>query len=122
MNRVSLVGRLAYDLELKKTQGGTDFVNFTVAIKKYGDGTDFIPCVAWNKQAEFLSSYAKKGNRVSVDGRLSQRQYENQDGKKVNVVEVIADQVELLESKPKEEPTFDVGKKLVVDVDNDLPF
>lgn len=118
MNRVNLVGNLTFDLELKKTSGGTDFVNFTVAIKKYGDGTDFIPCVAWNKQAEFLTTYAKKGNRVSVDGRLSQRQYENADGKKVNVVEVVADQVELLERKEKKDDTF----KLTEVVDEDMPF
>jgi len=126
MNRVNLVGRLSNDIELKTTQSGKYVVSFTVAINKFGDGADFIPCVAWNKSAEFLSNYAKKGNRVSVDGRLSQRTYETKDGQNRSVLEVVVDQVELLESKSSEskpkvvDVEFDTGP--LIEIEDDMPF
>lgn len=123
MNRITLVGRLTSDVESRKTQNGKDVANFSIAVDRIGEGADFINCVVWNKTAEFLSTYAKKGNRVAVDGKLSTRSYENQEGKKVYVVEVVADFVDLLESKPKEStPDFNVGSRNVVNVDEDLPF
>ncbi len=126
MNRVNLVGRLSNDIELKTTQSGKYVVSFTVAINKFGDGADFIPCVAWNKSAEFLSNYAKKGNRVSVDGRLNQRTYETKDGQNRSVLEVVVDQVELLESKSSESKSkvvdveFDTGP--LIEIEDDMPF
>lgn len=121
MNRVLLVGNLVRDIELKKTTSGKDVTNFTIAINNFSDDVSYIDCVAWNKQAEFLSNYAKKGNKIGVDGRLSQRSYQKQDGTKANVIEVVVDQVELLERR-KEETTFDTGGKNVVNADTDLPF
>jgi single-strand DNA-binding protein len=119
MNRVNLIGNLTKDVELKQTQSGKSVVSFSIAVNGYGDNVDFINCVAWNKTAEFLSSYATKGAKLGVDGRISTRSYENSEGKKVNVVEVVADQVDLLTPRDTD-PKFDTGPK-VVDKD-DLPF
>lgn len=128
MNRVVLVGRLTKDLELTKTQTDKSVVKFTLAVDKFGDGADFINCVAWNKSAEFLSQYAKKGNMVGVDGRISTRSYDDKDGRKVYVTEVVAEQVNLLESRKvesvsKEEvPSKENNYGYHGPVDDDSPF
>lgn len=122
MNRVALVGRITKEVELKKTQTGKDVANITVAVDKIGGEADFINVVVWNKTAEFLSKYAKKGSRVSVDGRIQTRTYDDQNGKKVYVFEVVADYVDLLENKEKEKDVeFDIGTHNVTKKD-DLPF
>ncbi len=102
VNRVVLVGRLTKDPELKKTQTGKSLVNFTVAVnRRYGqqEQTDFINCVTWEKSAEYLSQYAKKGAMISVEGRISSRSYDDNSGKKVYVTEVVSENVQLLESR-----------------------
>ena len=76
LNNVTLVGNLVRDVEIKTTQSGSNYVNFTIAVDrsykdKNGDRpTDFIRCVAWNGSAEFLNNYASKGDRISVQGDL----------------------------------------------------
>lgn len=102
VNRVVLVGRLTKDPELKKTQTGKSLVNFTVAVnRRYGqqEQTDFINCVTWEKSAEYLSQYAKKGAMISVEGRISSRSYDDNSGKKVYVTEVVSENIQLLESR-----------------------
>ncbi len=103
VNRVILVGRLTKDPELRRTQSGKSVASFTVAVnRRYGqqDQADFINCVAWEKTADFLSQYAKKGAMVSVEGRISTRNYDDvSTGKKVYVTEVVSDNVQLLESR-----------------------
>lgn len=107
LNQVALIGRIAQDLELKKveTQDGSKSVcNFRLAVtrdrkdKKTGDyGADFISCVIWGKQAENLYEYQKKGKLILVTGRIQVRDYENQEGKKQYVTEVLADDTKYLE-------------------------
>ena len=110
MNKVTLTGRITKDPEKKTTQSGLSVVSFTVACDrrfKNSDGsksTDFIQCVAWRTQADYLANYGAKGMRVGVLGSIQTRSYEDQSGTRVNVVEVVADEVELLESKQKAEP------------------
>lgn len=100
-NRVVLVGRITKDPELRKTQSQQiSYVMFTLAVnKKFNqqqDNADFISCVAWDKKAEFLSNYIKKGALLIVEGRLQTRKYEASDGVRV-ITEVICDDVQPLE-------------------------
>lgn len=111
INRVILVGRLARDPELRKTQTGISKTSFTVACDKIGDGADFIDCVAWRQPADFLSQYGKKGNLIGVDGRLSTRTYEK-DGRTVKVTEVTADNVKLLSRNEQQAPEEDLEELL----------
>ena len=97
------IGRLTRDPELRKTESGTSVVSFTVAVNRRfnREETDFINVVAWNQTADFLAKYGDKGALVGVEGRIQTRNYEDKDGKMVYVTEVVADNVQLLESKAK---------------------
>ena len=105
INRVVLVGRLTRDpAELRRSANNVAVTSFTVAVDNRfarGEerGADFIPCVVFNKTAEFVDLYCKKGSLVGVEGRLQSRSYDDKDGKRVYVVEVVCDNVQLLESK-----------------------
>lgn len=105
INNVVLVGRLTKDPDLRYTTSGTGVATFTLAVNRNftsADGTreaDFINCVIWRKPAETLANYAKKGVLIGVTGRIQTRSYDNQQGQKVYVTEVIADNFQLLESK-----------------------
>ena len=138
LNRVVLVGRLTRDPELRYTPNGVAVANFTLAVNRPftnqegNQDADFINCVVWRKPAENLANYMKKGNQIGVDGRIQTRTYDDKDGKKVYVTEVVADSVQFLESRQKEkqpktaveaynEQIEKVGKPIHVD-DSDLPF
>jgi len=103
LNRVILIGNLAQDPELRYTPDGKPVVNFTLAVSRpftnpNGErGVDFIPVVVWRKQAERCSEYLMKGSQVAVEGRLQVRSYEDRDGIKRKVSEVIAWRVEFLQ-------------------------
>ena len=106
MNRVFLIGRLTKDPELRYTTGNNAAVcNFTIAVDRTFQGqngereADFIPVVVWNKQAENVKNYLTKGSQVAVEGRMQVRNYEDQNGQKRYVTEVIANSVEFLGSK-----------------------
>ena len=101
MNTINITGRLAADPELKSTQSGKSVCSFRLAVSRprVKDKTDWIPCTAWNHSAEYLCKYAKKGNRVGVSGVLTSREYEDKNGNKRVVLEVVTDSVELLESR-----------------------
>ena len=104
MNKVILIGRLVKDPEMRYTQSGKGVCSFNLAVdrrfSKEGQQTaDFIPIVAWNKLAEICGDNLVKGRRISVEGRMQVRNYDAQDGTKRYVTEVIADEVEFLDSK-----------------------
>jgi single-strand DNA-binding protein len=105
MNRVFLVGRLTKDPDLRYTPSGVAVANFTVACNRpytnqQGDReADFINCVIWRKPAENLANYMKKGSLIGVEGRIQTRSYDNAEGKRVYVTEVLAENVQFLESK-----------------------
>ena|SRR5690625_3718338 len=105
MNRVVLVGRLTRDPDLRYTPNGVAVSNFTIACNrsfKTKDGeqeADFLNCVIWRKAAESLANYMEKGSMIGVDGKLQSRTYDDKDGKKVFVTEVLAESVQFLESK-----------------------
>ncbi|KRL74526.1 single-stranded DNA-binding protein [Ligilactobacillus saerimneri] len=105
INRVVLTGRLTRDPELKFTNSGVAVATFTVAVdRQYRNQAgereaDFINCVIWRKSAENLVNYTHKGRLVGVDGRLQTRNYENQQGQRVYVTEVVVDSFSLLDSR-----------------------
>lgn len=110
LNRCILVGRLTKDPMLRKTQSGTSVTSFTVACgRKVGKDqepqTDFINCVAWSGTADLVAKYVHKGNLVGVEGRIQTRNYDDEQGKKVYVTEVVCESVQFLESKNKSEST-----------------
>ena len=111
MNRVCLIGRLTKDTELRATPNGTYTTSNTIAVNrnfKNANGeydADFINIVAWRNTAEFLCKYAKKGSLVGCEGRIQTRTYEDTDGKKVYVTEVLVEQVDLLEKKQENRET-----------------
>ena len=106
INRVVLVGRLTKDVQVRKTQSNLSVASFTIAVDRRPSqgqqgqqSADFINCVAWRQAAEFLGSYARKGALVGAEGRIQSRSYDDKDGRKVYVTEVVCDNVQLLESK-----------------------
>lgn len=105
INRVVLVGRLTKDPEYRVTPSGTSVATFTLAINRNftnADGerqADFINCVVFKKQAENVNNYLKKASLAGIEGRLQSRSYDNQEGRKVFVTEVICDSVQFLEPK-----------------------
>ena len=105
INNLTLVGRLTKDPDLKYTGNGTAVATFTLAVNRNFTNqsgereADFINCVIWRKPAETLANYAKKGVLIGVTGRIQTRSYDNQQGQKVYVTEVVVDNFQLLESK-----------------------
>ena len=125
INRTILVGRLTKDPELRKTQSGLSVTSFTVAVnrRKKEDGTqeaDFINAIVWRGGADFISQYGRKGALVGIDGRIQTRSYDDSNGKKVYVTEVLCDSVQLLESKATSESrTNDYTNEYVEDTVHD---
>lgn len=133
MNRAILIGRLTKDPELRYTPSGVATTSFTLAVDRpftnqNGDReTDFLPIVTWRKQAENCANYLSKGRLVAVEGRIQTRSYENSNGQRVYVTEVIADSVKFLESgrsdnKKREEDPFSADGMPVNISPDDLPF
>lgn len=137
LNRVILIGRLTKDPELRYTPAGVAVTQFTLAVDRPFNNNgekeaDFIPVVTWRQLAETCANYLRKGRLTAVEGRIQIRNYENNEGKRVYVTEVIADNVRFLESGRQEstqtesrnsnqDPFSDQGKP--IDISNDdLPF
>ncbi len=105
INRTVLVGRLTKDPELKHTSNDTAVTTFRLAVNRQftnrqGDReADFIQCVVWRRQAENVAKYVKKGSLVGVEGRIQTRSFDDQNGNRRFVVEVVADSVQFLETK-----------------------
>ncbi len=105
MNKAILIGRLTRDPELRTTPTGRNVCQFSVAVSRNFTNAngereaDFINCVVWDKQAENLVKYQKKGNQIAVEGRIQTRNYDDKDGKKVYVTEILASNISFLDSK-----------------------
>ncbi|EJG1262861.1 single-stranded DNA-binding protein [Staphylococcus pseudintermedius] len=139
LNRVVLVGRLTKDPEFRTTQSGVEVATFTLAVNrnfksKNGEQqADFINCIVFRKQAENVNNYLNKGSLAGVDGRLQSRSYENQEGRRVFVTEVVCDSVQFLEPKSnnqsqqqgqapaRDNPFANANGPIDID-DQDLPF
>ena len=103
LNRVLLVGRLTRDPELRQTNTGTSYCRFSIANNRSytangerREEVSFFNCVAWARQAEIINQYCRRGKQVAIDGRLQQRSWENQEGKKQSVVDVVVDNLQML--------------------------
>ena len=105
LNNVVLVGRMTRDAELRYTPSNVAVATFTLAVnrtfknEKGEREADFINCVMWRQQAENLANWAKKGALIGITGRIQTRSYDNQQGQRVYVTEVVAETFQLLESK-----------------------
>ena len=112
LNHNVIMGRLARDPELRRTTTGKSVASFTIACDKPGkdNGADFIPCVAWEKTADFVNQYFMKGSPIAVEGRLTSRQYETKDGKKQTVLEVTVSQAHFCGKKEEKSDGFAGGE------------
>lgn len=105
LNHVTVMGRLVRDPELRRTGSGTAVASFTLAVDRdFKDqngerGTDFLDCVAWRNTAEFICKYFSKGRMVVASGRLQKRDYENQNGEKRYVTEIVVENAYFGDSK-----------------------
>ena len=105
LNRVVLVGRLTKDPEYRTTPSGVSVATFTLAVNRTFTNAqgereaDFINCVVFRRQAENVNNYLSKGSLAGVDGRIQSRSYENQEGRRIFVTEVVCDSVQFLEPK-----------------------
>lgn len=109
INNVTLIGRLTKDVELKYTPANQAVAQFTLAVNrafKNANGereSDFINCVIWRKSAENFANFAKKGALIGITGRIQTRNYENQQGQRVYITEVIAENFQMLESRNQQQ-------------------
>ena len=132
MNKVILKGRLARDIEMRTTTTGKSVGTFSIAVdRRYKqDGqpdADFIPCVAWGKTAEVMAQYLAKGREALLEGRMQVRSYEDNNGNKRYVTEVIVEEFEFCGSKPQGSapavaPAPVPGGFGTVAPDDDIPF
>ena len=124
INRTTLTGRLTNDIELKYTPSGSAVGNFRLAVNRAFTNpngereTDFINCVVWKKTAENFANFTHKGALVGVDGRIQTRNYEDKDGKRVYVTEVVVENFALLEPKNNNQAQQTANEI----TDEDLPF
>lgn len=135
MNSVCLVGRLTKNPELRYTPNNQAVATFSLAVNRNFKGqngereADFINCVIWRQQAENLANWAKKGALIGITGRIQTRSYENQQGQRVYVTEVIANDFQLLEKRETghqqpvgNQPEFGRNASPMDISDDDLPF
>ena len=127
MNKITLIGRLTADPELRSTQNGTAVCTFTIAVDRRFSGqngeraADFIPVVVWRGLAETCGKYLAKGKKAAVCGSLQTRKYEDKQGNKRTAFEVIADDVEFL--TPREQLQQETNTEGFAQMDEaDLPF
>lgn len=110
-NLTVFTGRLTKDVEVSKTQNGTDYARFSIAcerVKKQGEEkaqVDFINCVAWSHNAKYLSMYSHKGDKVLLEGRLQTGSYKKQDGAMVYTTDIMISRVQVLSSKQQSQQT-----------------
>lgn len=110
MNNVLLIGNLASEVELKEIGDDKRVANFLLAVDRPGQdaGADFVRVSTWNRQAETCAEFLAKGARVAIDGRLRSRSWE-EDGKRRNAVEVVANRVQFLDSRREAESPFEAA-------------
>ena len=129
MNKVILMGRLTRDPEVRYTSTNNTLVaTFSLAVNRrftrQGEDrqADFINVVAWDKTGEFCSKYFRKGQQVGVIGRIQTRNYDDKDGKKVFVTEVVAEEAYFADSRREDNSPFENAEGQVPVDDSDLPF
>ena len=115
MNKVFLIGRLVRDPELRYTSSNIPVATFSLAVNRNFAGqngereTDFINIVVWRKQAENCKNYINQGSQVAIDGRIQTRSYDDQNGQKRYITEVVADNVQFLDTKASREQRMETS-------------
>lgn len=127
MNKAILMGRLTKDPETKYTQSNKQVTNFTLAVnrrfaKEGQPNADFINIVSWNKTAEFVSKYFKKGQQVAVIGNIQTRNYDDDKGVKHYITEVIAEEVYFADSKKEDSNATNNNEFASYPQDEEMPF
>lgn len=135
MNKVTLIGRLTRDPEIRTAQSGTTVARYSLAVQRAFKSTngqqeaDFINCVAFGKTAEFAEKYLHKGTKIAVNGRIQTGSYTNKDGQKVYTTDVAVEEHEFVESKqaagqstPPPTPASDGFMDIPDEIGEDLPF
>ena len=123
MNKIMLIGRLTATPELRYIANNTAVTSFILAVNRNFKNergnyeADFINVVAWNKKAELIHEYVQKGDLIGVIGRLQVRTYQNDKGENRRVTEVVLEEIEFLQSKPKEESKISEEK-----LDSNKPY
>lgn len=118
MNKVILIGRITKNIELKSTPNGKEVADFSIAVKrnyKNQNGeyeADFINCISFGKTAELLGKYTKKGDQIAIEGRINTRNYENKEGKKVYITEILVENIMFLETKQSGQVSGQVSKQV----------
>ena len=120
-NLVILLGRMTRDPELRYTSGGKAYTNFTLAVQKTRDEAEFIDCVAWEKTAETIAEYFRKGNRILIQGRLSVSSYE-QNGEKRKSTKVQVFSFEFVDNKNSGNSQNNNRNNYEDDEDESFPF
>lgn len=131
MNKVMISGRLTKDIKLRYSQAGTAVASFSVALDRGKDqngnsrGADYPNCIAFGKTAEALSKWSSgKGGRILIEGRIQTGSYTNTKGDKVYTTDVVADRIDIIDFRAKDEPQpqFDVPEGFEMVEDDDIPF
>lgn len=126
MNKAILIGRVVKDPELRTTPNNRSVCQFTIAVNRTYTNeegkreADFINCVVWDKQAENLAMYQKKGNQIAVEGRIQTRNYDDKDGKKVYVTEVLANNISYLDTKKDDSNLNNLEEPPVVEKEEEI--
>lgn len=126
MNKVALIGRLTRDPDVRYSQGGEPMAiaRFTLAVDRRTKNrdADFISCVAFGKNGEFVEKYFHKGMKVAVIGRIQTGSYDNKDGHKVYTTDVVCEELDFCESKQKQNVDADGFMNIPDEIEEEMPF
>ena len=127
INKAIVSGRITKDVELKYTQNGKEYINFTIAVPDDDKETDFIYCTAWNNTAKIIAQYCFKGTKLILEGKLKQEKYKNKHDEDTSILKILVGRVDIVfDGKTKENDNNEVEKKQttkneIID-DDDFPF
>lgn len=123
MNKIILIGRMTKNAEVRYTQSNKAVAQFSLAVNRPGNKeTDFINIIAWDKLGEIVQKYTHKGSLIAVEGRLQTRTYEDNNGNRKYITEVVANNINLLEPKNKQEQTEERINNGLPEENLDIPF
>ena len=123
LNKVFLIGRLTATPEIKYTTSNKAYTRFSLAVdNRFNQGTDFINVVVWNKQAENVCNYLEKGSLVMVEGSISVSNYEDKEGNKRTMTDIIAQNIQFLSKKQSSENNSENMKEDAEEAEENDPF
>ena len=100
-----LIGNLATDVDIRDVANDKRLATLRLAVDRPGEGADFVGIATWDRQAEICAEYLRKGSKIAVDGRLRSRSWEDADGRRRSAVEVVANRIQFLDSRERQEAT-----------------